>query len=69
MNNSWLTFGATYDEMLPGGMFATRFRFDDREVWLPNNCIEIYEEESRVEMPEWLMINEGLEGFSNDYPS
>ena len=69
MNDSWTTYGITYDEIMHEGPTRTLFRIGDRTVWLPYNCIEVYPEESRVEMPEWLMLEEGLEGFSNDYPS
>ncbi len=67
-DDSGLRYGVIYDEILLEGPTQGKFLIDDREVWLPWSEVELYEEEKRVEMPEWLMFREGLEGYSDDYP-
>lgn len=66
-NDSTLIYGVIYDEILWNGFLSALFLIDGREIWLSYAEIEIYEEEKRVEMPEWLLIKEGLEGYSDDY--
>ena len=61
-------YGIVYDEVLFEGPNHVKFLIGPKEVWLPWSEIDLYEEEKRIEMPEWLMIEQELEGYSDDYP-
>jgi len=52
-----------YDELLNTRDTGWLLKFDQKVVFLPSSQCSIYEGHNEIEVPLWLAINEGLEGY------
>lgn len=52
-----------FDELLDETNFAWLIRFNDSDIWLPKSQCEMHETDDLVYVPEWLVMNEGLENY------
>jgi len=55
-----------YDNLQAETSNAYLLLFENNEVWLPKSQVELHVSEHTVSMPEWLVIEHGLEEYIND---